>query len=67
VIVQFWGATACQLAEIYRLMQAMSQDSEEILAHDNACPHVANTIKTKMQHTWWEVMQHPATPTSLGP
>ena len=37
------------------------------LLHDNACPHIANLVRDKLQRFGWETLQHPPCYPDLSP
>jgi hypothetical protein len=68
--IQFMGAEDCQPAEIHhgcRSCTAVLVSKTIILLHDEVRLHAANTIKTKVRHMRWEVLEDPAYSPYLPP
>ena len=62
------------IAQLHRVNEAIQQkrpdkQSQVVLLHDNARPHVAKTVKAalQLQELDWEVLQHPPYSPDLAP
>ena len=60
------------IAQLHRVNEAIrlkrpNRQSQTILLHDNARPHVAQVVKTALQELEWEVLQDPPYSPDLAP
>jgi hypothetical protein len=53
-----WYAETVACVHITTKNNHLGNLDHKIILHDNACPHVVNTIKARVQHMSWEVLEH---------